>query len=204
VRDVVERFLARVRQRTDAELEALAGELRQAADRARHDLISRVVTATRRLDEATSLRGILDALADGAAAEATRLAVLLVDEETLRAYRHHGFHPGATPVDVPLAASRTLSRAVAERRPMVLPTVDEREIPALTGARAAGHSGLLLPVVVQRAVVALVYAEGPDHEGPEDGAPVWREQVEVLVRHASARLENVTSQRTVEVLTSPS
>jgi hypothetical protein len=61
--------------------------------------------------------------------------------------------------------------------------------------------GLVTPVVVGQAVVALVYAEGPANAGHEPGAPVWREQVEVLVRHASSRLESLTSQRTVEVLT---
>jgi hypothetical protein len=33
---------------------------------------------------------------------------------------------------------------------------------------------------------------------------VWAQHVEVLVRHASARLETVTSLRTVEVLAGPS
>jgi hypothetical protein len=59
-------------------------------------------------------------------------------------------------------------------------------------------------VVVQREVVAVVYADGPDRDAEQAGAPVWTEQVEVLVRHGSSRLENVTSQRTVEALTSRS
>ena len=39
--------------------------------------------AVRRLDGATTLRGILDALAEGAAAETVRVVVLLVDEDQL-------------------------------------------------------------------------------------------------------------------------
>jgi hypothetical protein len=66
---------------------------------------------------------------------------------------------------------------------------------------AAADLGLVTPVVVGQAVVALVYAEGPASAAHEPGAPVWSEQVEVLVRHASSRLESLTSQRTVEVLT---
>jgi hypothetical protein len=66
----------------------------------------------------------------------------------------------------------------------------------------SGQVGLILPVVVQREAVAVVYADGADRESEQAGAPVWTEQIEVLVRHASARLENVTSQRTVEALTS--
>jgi hypothetical protein len=69
---------------------------------------------------------------------------------------------------------------------------------------ATGHLGLLMPIAVAGSVVALVYAEGPDRQADQPGAPVWAEQVEVLVRHTAARLENVTSKRTVEVLASQS
>jgi hypothetical protein len=65
------------------------------------------------------------------------------------------------------------------------------------------HSGLVVPIVVAGSVVALLYAEGPERQaGASAAASLWTEHVEVLVRHASSRLENVTSRRTVEVLTS--
>jgi hypothetical protein len=54
-------------------------------------------------------------------------------------------------------------------------------------------------------VVAVMYAEGPERSSSQSTAiatPLWTEHVEVLVRHASSRLENVTSRRTGEVLTS--
>jgi hypothetical protein len=89
IREAIDRFLARTRQATDSHLEALSSELlavvqgdmrtnrvdveRAAVDvaravarggaHARHDLMTRIVDAVRRLDEATSLRGILEALA---------------------------------------------------------------------------------------------------------------------------------------------
>ena len=131
IREAIDRFLARTRQATDANLEALSAELlalvqgdmrsnrvdveRAAVDvaravarggaHARHDLMTRIVDAVRRLDEATSLRGILDALALGASAEAARVAVLLVDDATLRAYKHSGFAPGQTPNDLNVSPS---------------------------------------------------------------------------------------------------
>jgi hypothetical protein len=43
-----------------------------------------------------------------------------------------------------------------------------------------------------------------ERTGAQPGEPVWAQHVEVLVRHASARLETVTSLRTVEVLAGPS
>jgi hypothetical protein len=49
--------------------------------------------------------------------------------------------------------------------------------------------------VVDQSAVALVFVEGPAD------TISWGDVVEVLVRHGSARLETVTSQRTVEALT---
>jgi hypothetical protein len=57
------------------------------------------------------------------------------------------------------------------------------------------------PLQVGGRVVAVVFAEGPDRQSPPGADSVWSEHVEVLVRHASSRLENITSRRTVEVLT---
>jgi hypothetical protein len=64
--------------------------------------------------------------------------------------------------------------------------------------------GQVIPIVVGQEVVAVVYVEGLDRTGVQPGEPVWAQHVEVLVRHASARLETVTSLRTVEVLAGPS
>jgi hypothetical protein len=229
VREAVDRFIARQRQATDAHLEALAAELLQLVrgdmrtsrgdiDRAavevaravakggahaRHDLISRVADAVRRLDDATTLRGVLDALADGASAEAARVAVMIVDGGTLRSYRQHGFPPGVATADLPVSASPLLTAAVTLRQVTTVPGAAHTDatVPAFLRVPVS-HTGLILPVVVQREAVAVLYADGPDREGDQAGAPVWTEQVEVLVRHASSRLENVTSQRTVEALTS--
>jgi hypothetical protein len=232
IREAMDRFMARVRQDTDTRLEEFAAELLQVArgdmrtsrvdieraavevaravakggTHARHELMGRVVNAVRRLDDATSLRGVLDALAEGAASEASRLAVLLLEGDTLRSYRHNGFGPGSTPVDLAADAAPILASAIALRQPTTVPPVGERppaHLPAFMRV-GPGQVGLVLPLVLGQQVVALVYAEGPDRQAHETGEPVWTEQVEVLVRHAAARLENVTSQRTVEVLTNPS
>jgi hypothetical protein len=49
--------------------------------------------------------------------------------------------------------------------------------------------------------VAVLYAEGAERRSEQDEAGVWAEEVELLVRHAASRLENVTSERTVAALT---
>jgi hypothetical protein len=60
---------------------------------------------------------------------------------------------------------------------------------------------VIIPLQVAGKVVAVVFAEGVDRLTPQGAGSVWTEHVEVLVRHASSRLENITSRRTVEVLT---
>jgi hypothetical protein len=232
VREAVDRFLARLRQDTDARLGQLGAELveilgasgavgrveleRAAIDvaravargggHARHDLITRVATTVRRLDEATSLRAILDVLADGASVEAAAVAVLLVDTEGLRSYKHHGFEPTRAPVDVPTDSSPLVTNVITFRQAATVPAATSSvraDTPAFLRV-PQGRVGLATPLVVGKQVVAMVYAEGPERSASEPGEPVWVELVEVLVRHGSARLENVTSLRTVEVLSGPS
>src|SRR5262245_41313746 len=149
VREAVDRFLARIRQQMDAQMEVLAADLlqivrtdmRTGADvertalevaravaqggaHARHDLIARVVEAFRRLDDATTLRGVLDVLVEGASAEASRVAMFVVADQTLRSYRQHGFAPGMGPVDLIVSVSPLLTSAVSLRQATVVPHVD--------------------------------------------------------------------------------
>jgi hypothetical protein len=233
VKEAVERFIARVRHNIDVHLETLGTDLirileeeggKVAIDRlsdlaksastvhaqeGKLDLLAKLVGALRLQDEATSLRGIIEALARGASGEAARVAVLLVDGDTLRAFSEFGYVGGARPADVSVESFPALARAIHDRQRLVLqasPGTRLPDVPAFMRAMS-GNSGLVVPITVGATVVAVLYAEGT--ERPTGGsAPasvsLWNEHVEVLVRHASSRLENVTSRRTVEVLTSSS
>jgi hypothetical protein len=64
-----------------------------------------------------------------------------------------------------------------------------------------GHTGLVVPMAVGGEVVAVLYADDVGRTEEQEDAPVWTEEVDLLVRHASLRLENLTSTRTVEVFT---
>jgi GAF domain-containing protein len=173
---------------------------------ARHDLISRVIGAVRRLDDASTLRGILDALADGVASETARVAMLLVDDEALRAHRHHGYDEPSAPVDLPLDRSPLLARVVASKHVATVRAEDAKRQPDAPAFMRVpeGRTGMASPLVLAGQVVAVLYVEGAARHESDPGEPVWTDEVELLVRHASARLENVTSKRTVEVLTGPS
>jgi hypothetical protein len=230
VKDAVERFLARVRHNIDVHLETLGTDLVRAleeeggkvsADRlsdltksassvhaqeGKLDLLAKLVGSMRMQDEATTLRGIIEALARGASGEATRVAVLLVDSETLRSFVDFGYVAGAKPADLSLDSFPALARAVADRQRLLLVAGAGGRVPDVPAFMRAmsGNTGLVVPITVGAVVVAVLYAEGPERQSAASpsgsAASLWTEHVEVLVRHASSRLENVTSRRTVEVL----
>jgi hypothetical protein len=228
VKEAVERFVARVRHNIDVHLETLAQDLVRAledeggkvavdrlsdlaktastihAEESKVDLLAKLVGAMRLQDDATSLRGIMDALARGASSEAARVAVLLVDGDTLRSFSDFGYAGTARPADVPVDSFPALSKTVADRHRLSLAPAAGGRIPDVPAFMrpSTGHAGVVVPVVVAGSVVALVYAEGQERHAGSSSGSLWTEHVEVLVRHASSRLENVTSRRTVEVLTS--
>jgi hypothetical protein len=223
-KDLVDKFVARLRTSIDTQLETLAGDLYKAFedpsgkvdgkkaisqiakamgngepdDRGEH--ITRVLSVVRTLDEANSLRGLLEGLGRGGAMEATRVLVLLVDGDMLRPFGDFGVAVGTRPTDVPLDASPILARAVRERIRVTLAGARNADLPPFM-KQSTGIGSLAVPVVVGGEVVSLIYAEGP--AGDETHGPGWMEYVEVLSRHAAARLEAITSRRTVEVMGTP-
>jgi hypothetical protein len=228
VKEAVERFVARVRHNIDVHLETLSTDLVRAleedggkvssdrlADLARAastiqtqegklDMLAKLVAAIRAQDEATTLKGILDALARGASGEATRVSVLLADHQTLRAFGDYGYTGGARPADVPVDSYPAVARVLHDKQRLTLVQTPGARLPDVPPFMRAvsGNSGIVIPVIVAGLVVALIYAEGPERQGGQQTTSIWMEHVEVLVRHASSRLENLTSRRTVEVLTS--
>lgn len=173
------------------------------ARESRMDTMERLMRSVRRLDEADSLSGILEALAQGAAAETSRVAILLVDGDTLKVWGHRGFVQGQGPTEMPVSATGTLAAAVALRQTsFVPPLIEGREHSVPVFMRVpVGHTGLIVPLVVGGECVALLYADDVNRTPQQEDAPIWTEEVDLLARHASLRLENITSVRTVEVLT---
>jgi len=164
--------------------------------------MERLLGSVRRIDDSDSLNAILGALARGAAAETSRVAILLVDGYMFRTWGHFGFAEGTGPTEMPIGASGTLAAAVALRQTsFVPPIIDGREGDLPKFMRVpAGHTGLVVPLTVGGEVVAVLYADDMTRSLEHEDAPLWTEELELLARHASIRLENVTSARTVEVL----
>ena len=63
-----------------------------------------------------------------------------------------------------------------------------------------GHTGLVAPLVVGGDVVAVLYADDVGRQEEQVDSPIWTEEIDLLVRHAALRLENITSIRTAEAL----
>ena len=188
-----------------ADLQAARAALKGGVREGRVDTVERLLGAIRRIDEATSLSGILEALAKGAAAETSRVAILLVEGDMLHTWGHFGFGPNAGPTDMPIGQAGVLAAAVALRQTAFVPPLLATQQPSTPAFMCVpvGQTGLVVPIIVASEVVAVLYADDVARLPEQEDAPVWTEEVEVLVRHASIRLENVTSVRTVEVLSKP-
>lgn len=211
LRDVIARHLKRAHQEVDASAPRLLNDLgsvlraeRQAWRDEHITAFTRLLAAIKHLDEAVSLSDVLKALAKGAMTEATRVAMLLVDADRLRLWGHFGFVDAPGPGEMALGQRGPFDIALEKKQTVAiaaLPAGDDTRPPFMRVP--AGHGGVIVPLAVGGNVVALLYADGPERRPDSDTAPIWAEQVEILVRHAALRLENLTSLRTVEVLTSP-
>jgi len=185
------------------EHQVATAEFEAAARDARVETFTRLLRAVRRLDYAASLSAILEALAKGAVAEVARVAVLVVEPGGFRVWGHFGFAEGQGPSDATVGRVAALSTAVTSQQTSILSADDGEaavDLPAFMRP-PAGQAGLIAPLAVGGEVVAVLYAEGAERRSEQDEAGVWAEEVELLVRHAASRLENVTSERTVAALT---
>jgi hypothetical protein len=167
--------------------------------------LNRLAGTLRTLSDATTLTATLDALGDGAAAEATRTALFIVtdaaagsdahdaraDTGMLERWRSISFDDAETvPVNMP--ATGAIGHAVRTRQP----TVTTREaVDAASGE--PGRSGLIVPIVVGDRSVAVLYAEG---DADVDASVVWPDAIQILCQHASVCLTQLTAVRIVQAL----
>lgn len=173
------------------------------ARNARVDTLERMLGAVRRIDDATSLTAILETLAQGAAAQTSRVALMLVDGDVLKPWSIHGFATGHEPREITISTSGLLTATVALKQTSFVKPLIAREITTPGFMQVpVGHTGLVVPLIVGGDVVAVLYADDVGHKEEQEDAPVWTEEVDLLVRHAAIRLENLTSVRTTEVLSS--
>ena len=181
-------------ERSLAELAALEASL--AAAPRPEEVLGRVVDGVRRLDQASSLTDVLNALAEIAGSEAQRAGVVIVEGERIRGWRFVGFEPT-------LASAREVDLALDDAG-IVGKAASSRSVVAGAGAGGAGPAFMTLPsganavavpVMIGGDVSAIVYGD----DGGGEPAVGWRESIEILARHAGHCLEGLTAARLAQL-----
>ena len=205
-RDEAERVLAQrvgeVQAETERTLTALAElEATVAAAPEPREVLGRVVDGVRRLDRASSLTDVLNALAEVAGSEARRAGVVIVEGERIRGWRFVGFEPALPPAgQVELAIGDAGIVGEAARSAASRSVVAGAE-PGTGGSVPAfmtlpsGANAVAVPVMVGGDVSAIVYGDDGGGEPPAG----WRESLEILARHAGHCLEGLTAARLVQL-----
>lgn len=152
-----------------------------------------VAHATSAMDEAGTLSEVLDALADGLAAQAPRTAVLVFQNDRARLWRRHGFPADAPAVpELHVPGHADLAAVVTGAAPAIVDASPDGLVLGFV-ALPEGRQGLAVPVAIGGQVASLVYADGGDD--PSAPGAGWANVVEVLARHAARCLETLTAMR---------
>ena len=196
VREAIDRVLAEVRASLDSTVRQLATTI--AADVRASD--QRFSEAMRRMDDASSLRGVLHELMESVAREADRSVLLIASQGRLKGRSSSGFAgSSADPraVDLPSDPGGLLGAAMHAKSMIVslasAPFTSASERPQFAlgpGSRDA----IAVPLVLGGTVGAVVYADAP----AAADAPSWPGAVDRLARYAALLLET----RTARYLTS--
>ena len=189
----------RVQRAVDEAIAATRAQTR-AADLAAGE---RLLAAIRAIDSAKSLSEILDTLASTASGEASRVGVLLVRGEALKAWRLVGFGPGydtALQSELALDASGVIGEAV--RSGAAASSETAGTFAAAPFELPDGRLRIAVPIPMSGQVVAVLYADqGSQNDPQHEPAVAWPATLDVLVRHAARSLEALTAFKAARVLT---
>jgi hypothetical protein len=180
---------SRVAEQTREEADTSAREL--AGVRARLARTTRLTSAMRTLDEATSLGDILDNLAHSACQESGRTAVFLVNGQKLRGWRALGFEgdPAIVGSDFEPAEAGVVGQAVRLGIGQQHRNGDSSHLPSFA-ADGGPRDAIALPVQVGGSVIAVLYADAARTDRPED--PEWLDTIDAMTKHAGRVLEAMT------------
>lgn len=174
-----------------ATVEADAAVARASEREARLAAVERLLASVRRLDAAGSLRETLEVLVQSASLETPRVAVLLIEGSSVRAFAHRGFHD--VPASGPIASGGVVEACVQLGQPAFTSDAAGLKAPGFAEL-AEDRAGFAAPLRVGSRTVAVLYADDAG-EGAHDAPAAWPEALELLTRHASIHLENLTAVR---------
>jgi hypothetical protein len=157
------------------------------------DVVIRVRDGIRRLDRVSRLTEALDALGSLAAGEASRAAVLTVQDDRVRGWSFMGFESAVDPahqVDLTLREAGLVGHAVVTGETQL-----KGPAPAFAALSSDGNA-VAVPVVVGGEVMAVLYGD----DGESDPAAAWRQSLEILASHAGHCMEALTAARAAQLV----
>lgn len=157
----------------------------------RLEAVERLLSSVRRLDAASSLRETLEVLVQSASLETPRVAILLIEGSNVRTFAQRGFTE--IPDAGPLAAGGIVDAAVRHGQPASTSDPAALKAPGFA-ALEPDRAGFAAPLRVGNRTVAVLYADDAG-EGAPAAPAAWPEALELLARHASMHLENLTVTR---------
>jgi hypothetical protein len=187
--EAVERA-TRENEQTRQESDAAVRELEHVRNRLAQT--TRLASAFRTLDEATSLGDILEHLAESACQVAGRTAVFLVNGQKLRAWRAIGFEVTDEPIvgaDFAPDEAGVVGQAARLGIGQQHRNGEDTALPSFAAANGA-RDALALPVQVGGSVIAVLYADSARADSPEE--PEWLDLIDAMVKHAGRVLEAMT------------
>lgn len=161
----------------------------------RLESVERLLASVRRLDAASSLRETLEVLVQSASLETPRVAVLLIEGTIVRTFAQRGFTD--VPDAGPLAHGGVVEACARLGQPAFTSDATGLKAPGFASL-AAERAGFAAPLRVGGRTVAVLYADDAGGGAPEAPA-AWPEALELLSRHASLQLENLTAVRVPQV-----
>jgi hypothetical protein len=180
-------------ERLTSSVAATETAVRADAERRETAAAERLLAAIQTLDRGQSLSDILNALVDGAAAEAKRAAMFLRKGERLQSWRVTGFGETTRATSLDLSLSESGSLGEAARSGLAVRSSPAPAFAALPPERQA----LSIPLVMSGQVFAVLYAD--QGTGDAVAGDAWMATLEVLTRHAARALEAVTAVRLAQV-----
>lgn len=156
-----------------------------------------LLDAIRAVDAAASLSDALAAVVRGAAREAPRAALFMVDGARLQEWPVPGLPSiHSAPIRSEELETGILGEALRRSEPAVTGRGDGASAPAFASL-PPGRMAVAVPFVLGGTTVAVLYA---DEGAAGDAPPAWPDRIQILGRHASAFLASVTAMRTAQAL----
>lgn len=204
-RERAEREIERTREELKAQADARSAESSALAEahaverQAQLAGLDRLLASVRGISAAATLVETLTALVKGAAAEAPRAALFIVNGDQLQGFKDAGF-TGMPPssLSIPASDSGVLGEALRKGAPVATAAGAGPAAPRFA-TLAADRAGIAVPIVLGDRTVAVLYADDGGEAAPEVPAS-WPESVQILGRHAAACLAHLTALRTAQAM----